>query len=336
MLGELPCSEKNKNLKFVVIWRIMCIFVAMKGYSGYVDEDGNYNVSLYCEWFEYHLHNYHVLKDGSKMYEGISLEQFAIRHNNSVVDFIDNIKELIEDKELTEIEEEINNKLKIKLDMTNFFMLCVFINEFIREHYLVLLKKPTKDAIEELGEIKEITFTDKEGKTVTTNCTKLIEAIMSASAEPLKTEGDVMETEIMGRYDKLTNIVEANVLQSKFAYYVASFLKNAFPDAHRSHRGKQGFISPIEQRLILRLMSYFGLAPKGYTLTTDRFRKLMESYNKLNFPIQYAQMPEVGLVPITYVKYEDWKNKINWFDPNLELRPMEEGDCVYFNPKPLI
>lgn len=336
MLGQSVCSEKIKNLKLTYFSIIMCIFVAMKGYSGYVDEDGNYNISLYCEWFEDHLHNYHVLEDGSKMYEGMSFEQFAIRHNNSVMDFIDSIGELIEDKELIEIEAEIENKLKIQLDMANFFMLCVFINEFIREHYLVLLKKPTKEAIEELGEIKEITFTNIEGKTVTTNCTKLIEAIMSASTEPLKTEGKIMETEIMGRYDKLNSIVEANVLQSKFAYYVASFLKNAFPNANRSHRGKQGFISPIEQKLILRLMSYFGLAPKGYTLTTDRFRKLMESYNKLNFPIQYAQMPKVGLVPITYVKYEDWKNKINWFDPNLELRPLEEGDCIYFNPKPLI
>ena len=315
---------------------ILCIFAVMKGYSNFVDEDGNYNISLYCEWFEDHLHNHHVLKDGSKLYEGISLEQFASRHNNSVMDFADSIVELIEDKELTEIEEEIKNKLKIQLDMTNFFMLCVFINEFIREHYLILLKKSTKDSIEELGEITEITFTNKEGETVTTNCTKLIQAIMSASTEPLKTEGNVMETEIVGRYDKLSNIVEANVLQSKFAYYVASFLKNAFPNANRSHRGKQGFISPIEQKLILRLMSYFGLAPKEYTLTTDRFRKLMESYNKLSFPIQYADMPVFGIVPITYIKYEDWKNKINWFDPNLKLRPIEKGDCIYFNPKSLI
>lgn len=325
--------EKIKILKLAYSSIIICTFVPMKGYSDYVDKDGNYNISLYCEWFDDHLHNYHLLEDGSKMYEGMSFEQFAIRHKNSVMDFIDSIGELIEDKELIEIEAEIENKLKIQLDMANFFMLCVFINEFIREHYLILLKKPTKDAIEELGEITEITFTNKEGKTVTTNCTKLIQTIMSASTEPLKTEGKVMETEIMGRYDKLNNIVEANVLQSKFAYYVASFLKNAFPNANRSHRGKQGFISPIEQKLILRLMSYFGLAPKGYTLTTDRFRKLMESYNKLNFPIQYAQMPEIGLVPFTYIKYEDWKNKINWFDPNLKLRPIEKGDCIYFSPK---
>ena len=311
----------------------MCIFVVMKGYSNFVDEDGNYNISLYCEWFEDHLHNHHVLKDGSKLYEGISLEQFASRHNNSVMDFVDSIVELIEDKELSEIEEEIKNKLKIQLDMTNFFMLCVFINEFIREHYLILLKKPTKKAIEELGEISEITFTNKEGKTVSTNCTKLIEAIMSASTEPLKTEGKVMETEIMGRYDKLNNIVEANVLQSKFAYYVASFLKNAFPNANRSHRGKQGFISPIEQKLILRLMSYFGLAPKGYTLSTDRFRKLMESYKKLNFPIRYAQMPVVGIVPVTYIKFEDWRYKIDWFNPNLNLKPVEKRESIFFNPK---
>jgi hypothetical protein len=89
----------------------------MKGYSNFVDEDGNYNVSLYCEWFEDHLHNHHVLKDGSKLYEGISLEQFALRHNNSVMDFADRIGELIEDKELTEIEEEIKNKLNISANV---------------------------------------------------------------------------------------------------------------------------------------------------------------------------------------------------------------------------
>ena len=59
----------------------------------------------------------------------------------------------------------------------------------------------------------------------------------------------------------------------------------------------------------------------------------MESYNKLNFPIQYAQMPEIGIVPITYIKYEDWRNKIDWFDPNLELRPIEKGDSIYFCPE---
>ena len=273
----------------------MCIFVAMKGYSGYVDEDGNYDLSLYCEWFEEHLHNYTLLEDGSKMYEGISLQQFVVRHNNSVIDFAEDIKELIADQEL--------------------------------------LKQPTKDAIKALGDIEEITFTNKKGKSVTTNCKKLIQAIMSAAVEPLESEGRIMETEFFGRYDKLSNVVENNVLQSKFAYYVASFLKNGFPDANRSHRGKQGFISPIEQRLILRLMTYFGLAPKGYTLSTNRFRKLMESYNKLNFPIQYAQMPEIGIVPITYIKYDDWRNKIEWFDPNLELRPIEKGDSIFFCPK---
>ena len=324
---------KNKILKMVHFSIIMCIFVAMKGYSGYVDEDGNYDLSLYCEWFEEHLHNYTLLEDGSKMYEGISLQQFVVRHNNSVIDFAEDIKELIADQELLEIEEDIETKLKIKLDMPNFFLLCVYINEFIREHYIVLLKQPTKDAIKALGDIEEITFTNKKGKSVTTNCKKLIQAIMSAAVEPLESEGRIMETEFFGRYDKLSNVVENNVLQSKFAYYVASFLKNGFPDANRSHRGKQGFISPIEQRLILRLMTYFGLAPKGYTLSTNRFRKLMESYNKLNFPIQYAQMPEIGIVPITYIKYDDWRNKIEWFDPNLELRPIEKGDSIFFCPK---
>ena len=81
------------------------------------------------------------------------------------------------------------------------------------------------------------------------------------------------------------------------------------------------------------MMSYFGLAPKGYTLSTDRFRKLMESYNRLNFPIEYAQMPKIGLMPITYIKYEDWKEKIDWFSPDLKLKRIEKGDIVYFSKK---
>ena len=261
----------------------------MIGYSEFVDNDGNYYTSLYCEWFEEHLHNYYQLDGDRRLYEGLSFEQFSLRHNYQMCDFKEELDELINDKELSDIENEIKGKLKIRLDMVNFFLLCIFVNELVREHYLVLLKCPTKDIISELSEIEEITFTDKEGRSATTNCTKLINAIMSAIKDPLNSEGGIMETEKFGRYDNMPEVVEVSVLQSKFAYYLALFLNKAFPDANRSHRGKQGIISPVEQKLILRMMSYFGLAPKGYTLTTARFRKLMESYNNLNFPIQYQR-----------------------------------------------
>ena len=318
----------------------MCIFYdfivylcTMIGYSGYVDENGNYDLSLYCEWFEEHLHNFHLNDSNERVYEGLSLEAFVIRHNNSIVDFIEELKELIADEELSAIEEEIKTKLKIALDMPNFFLLSIFVNELVREHYVVLLKRPTKNAIADLSEIAEITFTDNKGESVTTNCIKLIRAIMSAIKEPLDSEGGIMEVEKFDRYDKMPDVVEASVLQSKFAFYLAIFLKKAFPNADRSHRGKQGIISPVEQKLILRMMSYFGLAPKGYTLSTDRFRKLMESYNRLNFPIEYAQMPKIGLMPITYIKYEDWKEKIDWFSPDLKLKRIKKGDIVHFTKK---
>ena len=306
----------------------------MIGYSEFVDNDGNYQISLYCEWFAANVQNYiESLKDGTKLYEGLYFGDFIVRHNNSVNDFIDEINQLIEDKELAEIEEEIKTKLAIRLDMANFFMLCIFVNELVREHYFVLLKRPTKDIMADLGDIKEITFTDKDGKKATTNCTDLIKSIMAAIKGPLDSEGGIMEVEKCDRCDKMSDVLDNSVLQSRFAYYIARFLKEAFPDADRSHRGKKGIISPIEQKLILRMMSHLGLAPKGYTLSTHRFRKLMESYHKLNFPIQYAQMPEIGYVPITYIKYEDWKDKIDWFSPDLELKPIEKGDCIYFSSK---
>lgn len=309
----------------------------MIGYSEFVDNEGNYQTTLYCEWFAENVQDYlESIEDRTRLYDGLYLGDFLVRHNNSINDFIEVINQLIEDVELTKIEEEIKSKLCIRLDMANFFMLCNFVNELVREHYIVLLKEQTDIAIRKLGKVEKITFTNKEGETVSTECPQLIMAIMSAIEKPLETEGQVLESAKFGKYDKMNDVVDLSVLQSKFAYYIARFLKEAFPDANRSHRGVQGYISPIEQKLILRMMSHLKLAPKGFTLTTARFRKLMEFYKKLNFPIRYAKMPVIGYVPITCVKYEDWKDKINWFDPDLELKQIKAGDCLYFSPKSII
>ena len=41
---------------------------------------------------------------------------------------------------------------------------------------------------------------------------------------------------------------------------------------------------------------------------------------------------------LLYLKFDDWKKKINWKDSNLKLRTLskEEEDSVYHNPDTLI
>ena len=314
----------------------MCIFVAMKNNPEQETQENQYSPLIYCKVFQDHLQGYKTMPDGSKLYEGISLETFLMRHKHSLFDFRSLWNEVLEDTELLNFCREFYERSRKLLDMRNLVILCAYVNELIREHYLVMLKQPTCDAIKELGEISEISFKNHEGKTVTTNNTKLIKAIMSDIEDRLQEEGRAMETERFGRYDKMVDVVETNVLQSRFAYYIATFLKVAFPKADRKHRGKKGIVSPTEQKLILRMMTHFGLAPKGITLSTDRFRKLMESYDKLNYPFDYAEISGVRLVPITYIKYEDWQSKVDWFDSNLQLKPIEIGDQVYFAERSIV
>ena len=308
----------------------------MNSISEQQEQDNQYSPMIYCTVFQDYLQGYTTMPDGSKLYEGISVDTFLKRHNYSLYDFRSLWKEILDDSELMTLFKEVFEKCSRQLDLRNMVVLCSYVNELVREHYLVVLKRPTNEAINELGEINEITFKNKEGKEVTTNNSRLIKAIMSAIEESLDKEGKAMETEKFGRYDKMVDVVETNVLQSRFAYYIATFLKEAFPDADRKHPGKQGIISPIEQKLILRLMSHFGLAPKDITLSPHRFRKLIESYNKLNYPFEYAQVSGFGLIPVTYVKYEDWQGKVDWFDPDLKLKPMEVGDQIYFADKSFV
>lgn len=332
---EGVCAEK-KIFENWCFFKCIVYLCGMNGNSEQQNQEDQYYPLNYCIVFQDYLQGYTAMSDGSKLYEGISVDTFLKRHNYSLSDFGNLWKEVLGDSELMSFFKEVFEKCGRQLDLRNMVLLCCYVNELIREHYLVVLKRPTKDAINDLGEINEITFKNKEGKEVTTNNSKLIKAIMTSIEESLDKEGKAMETEKFGRYDKIVDVVETNVLQSRFAYYIATFLKVAFPDADRKHPGKQGMISPTEQKLILRLMSHFGLAPKDITLSSHRFRKLIESYNKLNYPYEYAQVSGIGLIPVTYVKYEDWQGKVDWFDPNLKLKPIEVGDQIYFAEKSII
>lgn len=283
------------------------------------------DLTLYARWFYYSL----LEENDIRVRDGIGFPIFAFRHHNRIKEFLPALIDVVTDKEIEKLIADIKDKLKINIDILNLYMLCAYVNEFIREQYVVFLKKPTKEALEELGELEEITFRDKEGKSVSTSYNNLLIVCMDSAKEYLRTKGEVIETAKMGRYDKIGSTVDRSIVKCQFAYYVAKFLSMQFPDAYREHQGQKTIVSPLEQELILRLMGYFELGLKYETVSTENFRKLIIQYQNLQYPINEYML---------YLKHEDLERKINWKNPELKLQKItkEEEDRIWHNPNTLI
>jgi len=289
---------------------------------------------LYCKAFSLCLEENFAETEYAKNYLGASYYIFLERHNNSWLDFKDLIKTAMDDSLLLEFANKVFFDEGKKIDIFQLLLLGAYINELIRDHYLVLLKPSTQQAIGDLGEITEISFKNSEGKIVATNSPELIMGIMAAIDEPLKTKGQILETWKIDKCDKLDDIITKSVLQCKFAYYLAFFLKEYYPESILKHRGRKGLVTQAEQLLILRLMTYFGLYSIDNFIQidnvyrTDSFRKMIEFYKKLSFPSYDASFLQKTLLPVTFIKYDDWKDKIDWFNPNMELSQINEQDEI--------
>ena len=292
------------------------------------------NDFLYCKAFSLCLEENFATTDYAKEYLGASYYIFLERHNNSWLDFKELIKKAIKDSLLIEFANKVFFDEGKKIDIFQLLLLGAYVNELIRDHYLVLLKPSTQQGILDLGEITEINFRNKEGKVVTTYNPELIKEIMAAIEEPLRTKGQTLETWEIGKCDEMDDVVTRRVLQCKFAYYLAFFLHNYFPESKTKHRGRKGLVTPSEQLLILRLMTFFELySTENFILIdnaykTNSFRKMMEFYQKLSFPSYDASFLHETLLPVTFIQYDDWKDNIDWFNPNMELSQIGENDVI--------
>ena len=292
------------------------------------------NDFLYCKAFSLCLEENFATTDYAKEYLGASYYIFLERHNNSWQDFKELIKKAINDSLLLEFANKVFFEEGKKIDIFYLLLLGAYVNELIRDHYLVMLKPSTQQGINDFGEICEITFKNKDGKVVTTYNPELIKEIMAAIDEPLRTKGQTLETWKIGKCDKMNDVITRSVLQCKFAYYLAFFLNKYFPESKIKHPGRKGLVTQAEQLLILRLMTFFGLySTEAFILIdnaykTDSFRKMVELYQKLSFPSYDAGLSHKTLLPVTFIKYDDWKDKIDWFNPNLELCQFDENDEI--------
>ena len=283
-----------------------------------------YDITVYASFFADHIQPHLEYDDkGSWVYDGLSYDEFAIRWDKDPDRFCKALQEMIADKELTKLQEEIEEQTGIKIDLFNFYPLCAFVDAIVRERYFVLLKPTIKDIVSEIKETKEIVIKNSDGTKVTISNNQLIEAAVNAIRSKAS-DNKHYETEKMVRIDKIANNV---VMQSKFAFWIATFLREYFPNAKR--RSNCCMVSESEQRLILRLLTYFKLAPENVMLTSSRFRQLIICYHNLKIDDGYSMFPKIGIVPVTFVKYEDWHRKsMDWTKTNLILHPFKEGETV--------
>lgn len=303
-----------------------------KGLTAYTDRirynkelgRNEYDITVYASYFADHIHPYYETgENGERVYSGLSYDDFAIRWEKEPDRFIKALQKMLKDNELLGLQDELEEKVGIKLDFLNFYPLCAFVDAIVRERYFILLKPTIKDILAELKEAKEITITNTDGTKVNITNTELVEKVID-SIKAIEDDGKHYETEKMVRIDEIANNV---VMQSQFVYLIATFLKSYFPDAKR--RKNCCMVSEPEQRLILRLLIYFKLAPEGMTLTTSRFRQLIGCYHNLKMGNEYSTLPEIGTVPVTFVKYEDWHRKdMDWSKPSLTLHPFNEGETI--------
>ena len=301
--------------------------MAEEGLTCYVVETDGKTVYTfaYCKYFAENIHYYSEMDGGEKVYDGLSYDTYAYRHDKEAMERMEKgeipegFLKLINDKELRAIQKDIIEKTKIKLDPLNFFELCAFVNAIVRERYFILLKPTIKDTLEELKDVTKITFTSKNGKSTETTNSTLIDYLLKSAKDSPKEES--YETFKMVKGDALIDNI---YLQSRFVFYLARFLQEYFPDAVR--RANCCMVSLPEQRFILRMLSYFGLAPDGITLTDSRFRQLISFYKTNPLSDTFGKFPEIGYIPIDFVKYQDWRKK-DWYKH--PITPMEVGETVH-------
>lgn len=286
-------------------------------YEDNLSEDGSIIIDRYIDYFINQLQNRCEIEGKSYLEGGRAASAFMNNLTPQLFQSSD-FEKWVKDDELDQLHKEIKAN-GMKLCPLNFFTLCQYILTIIKEQYFVLLKPTISDTLSELSDIKSITFTNAEGKSISTNNSDLVKMVM----ESIKAENNnKYEADRIVSVDKITDKI---LIQSSFAYYIALFLKEYFKDYSR--RSNCCMVSATEQKLILYMLYFFGLAPAP--LTDSRFRQLIGYYNEHQTRVSYSILPEIGVVPLEFIKYRDWR------DGNIKLDklkyPIDKGDSITFS-----
>lgn len=287
-----------------------------------------YNQLAYCKYYAENIQEYDELPDGKKIYEGISLAEFGANFGSNIEDecellrFIVNM--IISDRELEELQVKIIKNVIDNFCLFNFLALSTFVNVIIRARYYFLLAPTAEELAKEIkGNFKAVTFTKNDGKKVTYDSDEFITMLNNAIGS-YKGKTNNYECKKIVRIDEIAN---NEVLQSVFVVKMAQFLQRYFPNAKR--RANCCMVSKLEQTLILKLLSFYGLAPKGVTLSTSRFRQLVATYNKSVHNEEIQVFGDSVAFHASFVSYSQWHYDKHWIEKEIKT-PFGEKSTIQF------
>lgn len=297
------------------------------------DEKGEpikqYNQLAYCKYFAENIQEYDESPNGKKIYEGISFAEFGATFGSNINDEVELLRfivnMIISDRELEELQEKIIKNVIDNFCLFNFLALSTFVNVIIRARYYFLLEPTAEELAKEIkGNFKAVTFTKNDGKKVTYDSDEFITMLNNAIGN-YKGESNNYECKKVVRIDDIAN---NEVLQSVFVVKMAQFLQRYFPYAKR--RANCCMVSKLEQTLILKLLSFYGLAPKGVTLTDSRFRQLVATYNKSVHNEDIQVFGNGVAFHASFVSYSQWHYDKHWIEKEIKP-PFSEKSTIQLN-----
>lgn len=279
----------------------------MKYNRHFLRKDGTLDYRVYAKFFADNIQ--YLSERNEEVIDTMTYNSFSVDWNNNLQNY-NAMKDFIlggaNEKGKEERLANMNKHHKalsdigIKIDFANLYYLCQYIMKMDENWYLALLKPTTKETIEMIGNIKKISFTNTDGGIVETTLSSIIEPIKEVLANI--TNNTIYEVDKIVCINEFSN---PEILQANFVYFLSRFLREYFPNTTRR---SNSYISDPEKYLVLEMLSYFNLAPKE-GLSLSRFRQLRMFALDIVEHFGFFILEGYGLVPISFVKYEDWKDK---------------------------
>ena len=310
--------------------------------TDFINEHGLYDYGNYAEFFADHILHWEKYKR-KKLFDGLSYDQFLTRWNN---DIEENLKEMACFSFVKKESDDYHFKrldyfqgtlsgLGINIDYPNLFFLCKYILAIIKSGYVALLRPTPCEILSFNNDIEKVAFTYSDGSVAETDSRVILNSIIEALNKISDADDSEYEVEKLVEVSKVSN---PEIFEVKFVYYLTRFLREKFPNAKRRINSR---LDKEEQSLVMYLLYYFGISKTELSLY--RYRQLWMYSRNIKERIGYSYIEKkgkkgfVGLVPISFVKFEDWKGKkLSYIEENgipykMKLTQLKVGDTVVFS-----
>lgn len=277
----------------------------------------------YCRFF---ADNIQLRTDDS--YDGIDLGAFADKHGflysgdiskmEQQKAFMDKLFAFTADGRICYFQHEMENYYNIRINAMALCNLCLFINDIIHQKLVVLLKPTLTEITNSITNLQSVTFTNKDGSSISSDNELLIESIKKAIPQA---EEQLEAYKIVDRQKVFTK----ELMQIEFFYYLSLFFYQFFSIKRR------GLLTNLESEIIGYFLKWFDLSP--VEVSTSRLRQLRMNFNQvLGYNIYELKMNDISIkVQWQFIKYSDWsKGKINPLKN--KITPINDKGSVIFPP----